>query len=83
MKNKINWGLVFINTLLILWDCFFIWFNTSFALEYYHGGHFNLAAVFVLGTIIWSFCLYRDLNDIKNEPKNSPDVTISIKSEKD
>lgn len=82
MKNKIDWGLIILNTIMILMDCFFIWFNLSFTLEYFANDLYNQAALFGLGAIVWSFLLYRDGKDIR-ESKNSCNSDEIVITDKD
>lgn len=83
MKNKIDWGTVILAFLGIFMDVFFIWFNTSFALEYFFKGNFNISAIYVVGTIVWTMLLYRDGKEFRKdneagEFKKKDHVTIEI-----
>lgn len=64
-KKKIDW----INVFLELFDCFWIWYNLSFMFEYYHSGHFNIAAIFGVGALGWTLLLWRDGKDIQRKQK--------------
>lgn len=64
-KKKINWSNVF----LTIFDCFWIWYNLRFMFEYYHSGHFNIAAIFGVATIGWILFLWIDYKDIQRKQK--------------
>ena len=64
-KKKIDW----INIFLELFDCFWIWYNLRFMFEYYQSEHFNIAAIFGVGTLGWTLLLWRDGKDIQRKQK--------------
>lgn len=37
--------------------------------EYYHSGHFNIAAIFGVGALGWTLLLWRDGKDIQRKQK--------------
>lgn len=68
-KKKIDW----INVFLAIFDCFWIWYNLSFMLQFYHSGNFNIAAVFGVGTIVWTLLLWRDGKNIQEKQEERKD----------
>ena len=70
MKNrKFDW-LTFI---AILFDCFFVWCNLGTMFDFYRIGNTNVAAIFGLGTILWTLLLWRDGENFNNKLNNKED----------
>lgn len=64
-KKKINWSNIF----LAIFDCFWLWYSLSYMFEYYHSGHFTIAAIFGVTTIGWTLFLWIDAKDIQRKQK--------------
>lgn len=83
MKNKIDWSIVILALMGIFLDIFFIWFNTSFALEYFFNANFNISAIYVVGAIVWTMLLYKDGKEFresatKGEFRKDKELHINI-----